>query len=353
MREDVWQRRASILFCVVCGICLVGVALAYAQGPLLATVLSFFVATSVQSPAKKLSRWTKIPRRVCAAFLVILWFLLLGLILGIGAVRLWGEIRDALGWLSQNWERIMDEVGRSLGVLFARDESKVVVSDHLSKWLLNALGQLVSSLGSWLGGTLRSTPRMIMLLGASLLSCLYLAMDYERIGKAFLRLISPEYHARVLAWRKKVVSTVVDYGRAYLLLMLLTFFETLIGMVILGQPMGLLIAFLIAIVDVLPILGAGTVLIPWGLLSLAGGRIAFGIGLLILYGVITVVRQLVEPHLIGGSLGLHPLASMGAMFLGFWFFGGFGMLTAPLLAVLLRELILHHTHGKEEKRKNI
>ncbi len=349
MKEEIWQRRASLLFCAVVGLVFASAVFAYAKGPLVAAAFSFFVATAVQAPAKKLSRWTRIPQRACAVLLVLVWFLLFGLALGIGAVRLWEELRDALVWLSQNREEMLHEIEGRLGILLARDEGAVAVSERLSAWLLDAAGQAGTFFGAWLGGALRSTPKMIMLAGATLLSCVYLGMDYEKVGRACLRLIPAEHRARALAWRKRVVSTVADYCRAYLFLMFLTFFVALLGMMILGQPMALLIAFLIALVDVLPILGAGTVLIPWGLLSLAGGNMAFGIGLLILYGVIAVVRQLAEPHLIGGSLGLHPLVSMGAMLLGFWFLGGFGMVIAPLLAVLLREWLFYHARGNEEK----
>ena len=127
------------------------------------------------------------------------------------------------------------------------------------------------------------------------------------------------------------------YAKAYLLLFLLTFVEVLCGLLILRRPYAFLVAFVIATVDILPVLGTGTVLIPWAVILLLSGQYRTGLGLLILYGVVTVVRQIAEPHLIGGTLGIHPLATLFFLFVGVRLFGFAGVLLAPLAALLFRE----------------
>ncbi|MBR2353862.1 MAG: AI-2E family transporter [Clostridia bacterium] len=351
MKEGVWQKWASILLCMALGLLLLRGAVSYVQGPLAVAVIAFLVATAVQTPAKRLSANTRLSPRLCAAFLVLLLFLFLGMGLWLGITYLWRELRDALGWLSKNWDSFMAEIGRRLGILFSHGEEGMTVSERLSEWLWNVTGQLGTSLAAKLGDILRSAPTILMLFCVTFLASLYLGMDYHAVGEAILSLLSPEGQIRAIARREKLVTGLLRYGRAYLLLMLLTFLEALVGLMILGQPMSFLLALCVAVVDVLPILGAGTVLIPWGLLSLAGGNTFFGIGLLVLYGVITVVRQLVEPRLIGGSLGLHPLLALSAMFLGFWCFGVFGMIVSPFVALLIREGIWHKNGGKEGKQE--
>ena len=93
-----------------------------------------------------------------------------------------------------------------------------------------------------------------------------------------------------------------------------------------------------AVVDLLPVLGAGAVLIPWAIVSLLFGSYQMGLGLLILYGVVTLVRQIAEPHVVGSSLGLHPFISLFSVFIGWELFGILGMIVAPFAALLAREL---------------
>ena len=318
------------------------------RGPLLAGILSYLTATAIQSPAKRLSRRTGLSRRVSAALLLLFLFLLVGVGVGLGAWRLFYELRDALSRLSLHWEEIGEELGRRVGLLLGGSERAEELTEQVSEWGLGILSRVGTELGVYLGSLLRATPRALMLLGAGCLSCLYLSMDYDRLGGALLSLLPPERAESLGRWRRTALSAVAGYGRAYLCLLLLTFFECFLGLCLLGQRNALLLSCLLALLDLLPFIGTGTVLIPWGLLSLADGRLRFGIGLLILYGVITVLRQLAEPRLVGENLGLHPLAALLAVFLGFWFFGGLGMLLAPPALVMIRAFLVS---VKEEKRK--
>ena len=90
-------------------------------------------------------------------------------------------------------------------------------------------------------------------------------------------------------------------------------------------------------------LGSGAVLIPWGLIEIINGRSALGTALLVLYAVMAVVRNIIEPHIVGDSLGLHPAVALTAMFFGLKAFGVLGMLFAPVAVMLVRFL---HQNGK-------
>jgi predicted PurR-regulated permease PerM len=108
--------------------------------------------------------------------------------------------------------------------------------------------------------------------------------------------------------------------------------EGFIGLALLRVPYAFLLAVLLAVVDFLPLLGTGIILLPWAAVSLLLGEVKLGIGLAVLYGVTSVVRQVLEPKLIGEGLGLHPLVSLAAMYGGLRLFGVWGMILAPLLA---------------------
>lgn len=118
----------------------------------------------------------------------------------------------------------------------------------------------------------------------------------------------------------------------------MTFAELTAGLFLLGIKNAFAIAFIIAVLDILPVLGTGTVLIPWAVLAFASGRISTGVGVFGLYLVITVVRNLIEPKLVGKQMGLSPVIMLPCMLIGLKFFGIIGLFVVPLLVSFLKQL---------------
>jgi predicted PurR-regulated permease PerM len=110
-----------------------------------------------------------------------------------------------------------------------------------------------------------------------------------------------------------------------------------------GQQNVFLLALLIALLDILPIVGTGTVLIPWAVISLIVGDYAKGICLLIMYAIITVIRQFIEPKIVGDQVGLHPVATLIAMIVGTKLFGAIGLFGLPISLAIIKDL---NDHGK-------
>ena len=123
----------------------------------------------------------------------------------------------------------------------------------------------------------------------------------------------------------------------------------MLGFLILRIEYVFLLALVVALLDILPILGVGTVLLPYAVISFLGGNTPLGVGLLILYAVITVIRQTVEPHLVGKSLGLHPILMLFALYAGIRLFGIIGILAGPLLVLLLKALLQKEQEGEEKR----
>ena len=135
--------------------------------------------------------------------------------------------------------------------------------------------------------------------------------------------------------RSSFLSTLVKYLRSYLALMLLTFGVMLVGLLLLGRREVLVIAVL----DVLPAIGVGVVLLPWSLYFFIIRDVGLGVGLLVLYLVHTVIRQLAEPKILGKSLGVHPTVTLLLLYAGYSLFGVLGILLVPVFTVLLEALI--------------
>jgi sporulation integral membrane protein YtvI len=179
-------------------------------------------------------------------------------------------------------------------------------------------------------------PAAFIFVTVMLLACYYFSADDGSLGRGasrvLLRLTPEAWRDRVLPWGRRLRRIGRQYLRACLLLGLLTFLEGFIGLALLRVPYAFLLAVLLAVVDFLPLLGTGIILLPWAAVSLLLGEVTLGIGLAVLYGVTSVVRQVLEPKLIGEGLGLHPLVSLAAMYGGLRLFGVWGMILAPLLA---------------------
>ena len=148
-------------------------------------------------------------------------------------------------------------------------------------------------------------------------------------------------------------------GKAYLLIILITFAELSLGLSVLRligvfeSSYIVIIAAITAVLDILPILGTGTVLIPWSLYSFVSGNIGLGIGLAIIYATVFVIRQVIEPKLVAGQLGLSPIVTIAALYFGLKLFGVIGMFVTPVFIIMLKLLndegIIHLWKSSEKE----
>ncbi|MCL2343914.1 MAG: sporulation integral membrane protein YtvI [Firmicutes bacterium] len=132
-----------------------------------------------------------------------------------------------------------------------------------------------------------------------------------------------------------------SWAKAQLIMMGITFCELLLAFLLLRVPYSLLLAVVIALVDMLPVFGTGTILLPWAVIAALSGNNGLALGLFITEMVITLVRNTVQAKLLGDQLGLHPLVTLVALYVGFRVMGFWGMLLFPILAVLLKQMNDH------------
>lgn len=213
---------------------------------------------------------------------------------------------------------------------------------QLGRWVQTAALQWGAGLSAGgmalLGRLLRGLPLFLLSLVFTLMTSLLAACDYPAVTGFLLRQCSPR-GARLLRRAGAILTgSVPRMLRAYGLLSLATFAQLCAGLWLLGVPHFGAAALGVTLVDLLPVVGSGAVLVSWSLLCFAGGRGALGAGLLALWGIVSLVRGLLEPRVVGGQIGLHPLAALACMYLGLRAAGAAGMLGAPLLCLLLVRL---------------
>ena len=147
-----------------------------------------------------------------------------------------------------------------------------------------------------------------------------------------LRLIGERGRALLLHIREYLVGTLLICIRSYALIMSITFLELSIGLTLIGVEHSIPTALCIALFDILPVLGTGGIMIPWTVISLLQGRYALGVGLAVVYLAVTVIRNILEPKIVGGQLGLHPVVTLAGMFIGAQLFGIIGLLECRSLS---------------------
>lgn len=284
-----------------------------------------------------------------------------GLATGISITAAYGLLLLALYWLGRLAVREMDLLAQRLPALMERmDETAGQVEKLLlqaaqraPERLRGALTENIRSLlsdGSALvqgfsGRVLNMASRMIVslpdalvFLGTAVTSGFLISARLPRLREMLHGRLNGAFGGRVVLTLHNLRVNLLGFLRAQGKLMGLTFCILTMGFFILRIKHALIPAALTALVDALPMLGTGTVLIPWGLLAFLQGNHALALGLLALYGLCTLCRSMLEPRFLGRQLGLSPLLTLGAVYLGYRFWGILGMILAPVLGVTVMDL---------------
>ena len=351
----------------------------YAFGVAFPLVFAFAVATVLQRPRNFIVRNSFIKKGLASTICVILFFGVIGAIFVLIGIKVFEEIRDFVSViisLFQNIDSLVDTVESFLfsfagrlprflsepategltGLFVQIREAIAGTSTELTDSLASGIGDKfeVSWVTEPLSGvisTVSQIPSFLISVVISVVATFFMTAEYDYIVN-FIKLQFPEGKRKDLSRAKRLVfSSLGKMARAYALIMLITFIEMYAGLTVLdltgifSTKYAPILAAIIAIVDIAPMLGTGTILLPWAVYSFISGKYSLAIGLFIIYVVITVIRQIIEPKLVAGQLGLSPVITISAMFLGLKLLGFLGMFMTPLTIIILKLLhdegILH------------
>ncbi len=361
MQKEKWQTRAAVV------ITLFGVAVAvYLLGRfllplLLPFLLSFLLALLTRPLVMRLAEKSGWSERLCGGFVTFFALLLIGILLFFAGSRLLGEARDLVTHLLADSQDPDGDLAH-IRLFFEQLMLRLPFLEHLREFVRShaffddpaafwqeQLGAMLTALAeripSMLSAFLKAFPAFLLFLLVTVISSFYMAMELCTVKRTVCRLLPPRLAALLPRLGEGVALTVKRYLRAYLLLFLLTFSELALGFFLLRVDYALLLALLTALLDILPVLGVGVVLIPLAIFRLITGDTLIGVLLLVLYGVITVVRQIAEPRLVGKSLGLHPILMLLAFYVGLGLFGVAGVFIGPVLAMVIKALLDRRSSG--------
>lgn len=332
---------------------------------LMPLITSVIVAIMLKKPIAYLSKKTPLKRGPISVFLVLL---LLGAGLGFLVFIGFSLISEIKGFMSYIVDRINDlpqliltiknwvlDILAKLPVSIGAEVSETVASffDNLAANGFASIkvntdsfnwGSVLSTGGDILSSTVGRIPSLVISFVITIISTIFVCSDYERIRDFIFRQMSPENGTKLLHAKKLIFSTMFKMFKAYGLIFLITTIELSIAFSILkligvySSDYLFVMAIIIAVVDIIPVLGTGTVLIPWGVFSLLTGKIGLGIGLLVTYAIILVIRQVLEPKLVSGQIGLPPIVTITSMYIGTKIFGIFGFFILPFFITIINEL---------------
>lgn len=187
---------------------------------------------------------------------------------------------------------------------------------------------------------IKALPQYFILLVLTLIASFFFARDYHKIktnvSEFVMRWMPERWETGTRRIGRGLQKALHGYIKAILILISITGVLTLIGLSILGVRYAYILAILMALLDLLPVVGPGTIFIPWAVWMLLTGSPSFGIGLLILYGIIVIVRQMLEPKVVGENIGLHPLTTLVSLYLGYTLFGFWGIILGPAIVIIYK-----------------
>lgn len=325
---------------------LVWIGVRYVLVWLLPFIIALALAAAAEPVIEFCRRKMRFRRSFTAAVLTLVLLIFLSALVAVILTALLRQAYDLLMTLPEQLERLPDMVEalrRRFDAFCANCPASVrrtlqQLTTQLSPQLSALLQRFTSAAIAFVTAALAKLPQALLFCGTTALAVFFAASSYPAIMAFLRRQLPPEglYTARGV--KASLYATLGKWLRSELILIAVTFAQLLAGLVLLREPYALLLAFLIALIDALPVFGTGTVLIPWSLITLMAGNVPRGIALLALYGCISLVRSILEPRIMAAQANLPPLLTLLAMYVGFCLWGVAGMLLFPIGLLFVKQL---------------
>lgn len=346
MPENKHLRRG--LYCLYGGISIVAVwlILRYALPWLLPFIVALIIAHLIEPVVHHLTERYKFKRGYASALCTIILFTALlaitAFIIGRAVIELTAFIKD-LPMLLKSVTKTLSAVGGRIDGYIKSAPPEI--QDYLRLSIDGLTGKaaqlpaaLTGSILKLLSGAAKLTPKLVLFFFTCALSVFFISCGYQQIITFFMRQFPKSKHRSMRDFKNDLLSTFGKWIKAEVMLAGITFAEMGAAFLFLRIDFAILLALLVAIVDLLPVLGSGAVLVPWALIALIGGNIRTGVALIVIFIVNIVVRSILEPKMIGSQIGLPAIATLFAMYVGFCSAGVLGMVLFPIGMIMVKNL---------------
>ncbi len=343
------KKRAFLIHFAYFGviIAMVALGLRFVLPIVMPFVIAFVIAYFLQKPVAYLENKTGLPHKPIAAIAVLGFYAIVGVAITLigakimsGAMNIAGELpRLYITYVYPFFVKVLHNLER---VLIRLDLGELNVASGASGQIIQTFSETIAQLP---GKAVEiatnfavSVPGLFVDIVIMIISTFFLTIDYRKLTGFCLRQLSEGAKVIFLEIKEYVVGTLLVCIGSYIIIMSITFVELSIALSFIGINHAILIAACVSVFDILPVLGTGGIMIPWALLVAVYGNYPLALELFLVYVAITVVRNVIEPKIIGGQLGLHPVVTLICMFVGVDFFGVVGLFGFPICLSLLRHL---------------
>ncbi len=325
-------------------------------------IIAFAMAYCLRNVISKVASTLRIKRSIAAVIcMALFYFVVLGL-LGTVFFQLLRWRRNLFNALPEFYTEeiaplateILTDLREWLVNIDPEVESRVVdFTLQVLENLGNGVANISVSAVSWVSRVVSKVPSLVVSTLICVIASFFISADYYNITYAILRHLPQKQIDMLYKVEQSCKTAVKKFVKSYSIIMLITFTELSVGFLILRVNHRFLIAMATAILDIMPVFGTGGVLIPWAVISLMLGNYYLGIGLFVLYIIITIVRNVLEPRIVGKQVGLHPVVTLACMFVGMKLFGILGLIGLPIGLVVLKRLYAGEKSEDVEKTQKL
>jgi len=324
----------------------------YLMGYVLPFALGIFLAFILDPLVAAMAKKTRLGRGRSALIIVLLLVTVLLSLITWAVTRIVEELTALYGYLPQyyaEFNRIATELLRIAGDISSQLPEPLAKAFQ-EQWA--RLDVLLSRVLSGASGLVRGVPMFLVMLLFTILSAYFVMKDRAKIGSFIRSVVPPRTFKSFKHVELDILGGVAGFLRAQAVLVLLTMIINVLGLTLVESRYAVGLGILLAIMDILPVVGPGLVYIPWILYQAIRGSPAVAVGLSVLYGAVSLLRQVAQTHLVGREMGLHPLATLASLYIGFRVFGTVGLIYGPLSAILIKGLwvsgVIPHEDGVKD-----
>lgn len=315
------------------------VTVSYVLPFILPFVLALMLAAVIEPVVRFLIKNAKISRGLAVGLVLCVVCGALLTLLGLGLSRLVGELVKLSGSLPQYYEQAARTANEITKVISDLTSSLPEPVQELLKQQVSRLYVALERIVSAVLDTLKGLPSLLGVLVITLIATFFVSRDREMLLKMLEKTLPGMSGGKMDQARREVLESTMGLLKAEMVLVGITTVIVIIALWLMGYEYALVMGLVTGMLDILPVLGPGLVFIPWAIYNLVFGSVLRGVLLLGLYGGISAVRQVLEAKIVGDRTGLHPLATLFAMYLGVRLFGAVGILLGPLMAIIFKAIV--------------
>ncbi len=310
-------------------------------------LVAFIISLMIEPAIKFMMAKTKLTRRSSS---IIIFVMVSAIILGSLSwvlITLFSESSSLLQGLNDYFDKAYIQFQK---LMESFNFDKIHLSDEILNVIQNSTGDLLETASNWLRNSLTglinlvtSLPSIAICIGITVVALYFICVDKIYILDQVEHHLPKVWVRKIGRHLKDLIQTLGGYLKAEAMLVLVSFIISLIGLYIL-QFAGfhiqypLLMALFIGFVDALPILGSGTVMVPWAIIAAINGDFNLGIAIIVLLIIMSVARQILEPKLVSKNIGVHPIFTLIAMYTGFKVIGIMGLLIGPIVLIIFKNI---------------